>query len=229
VVPPPRLTVPSKKIYSLSFTASSDLSGGEVLQGAVLSGIRYVFTSLAGSAGTFNIPGVSKVCFWLDRVFIACAYRSNAETATIFPPGTEAAFLFRGAKSASWDTTKISPGTHQIVQKVTTGGGITETDTASFTVSNRAKDFLGDLERHGTELMTLSSDPVVFNVYRMNGACGGTWSPTRIASGLPETQPSYTDTTVAAGQTYCYAVTEVDKITAQESLYSPKVTAVIPP
>jgi fibronectin type 3 domain-containing protein len=44
---------------------------------------------------------------------------------------------------------------------------------------------------------------------------------------VPSTTPAYADTSVQSGHTYYYVVTAIDS-TSQESLYSSKVTAIVP-
>jgi hypothetical protein len=74
---------------------------------------------------------------------------------------------------------------------------------------------------------TASTSSIVagYNIYRTiyTGACG---SYSKINSGLNATT-TYTDTSVAGGQTYCYATTAVDS-SGVESGYSNAVEAVIP-
>jgi hypothetical protein len=260
---PPRST--GQKTYELSFSTRSDLSNGEVLQGATLSGIRFIFTSPTGSASTSDIAGVAQVCFWRDEIFVTCGHNSQ--------PMTAGAFYFRLAKGAGekiailagTPTRSAALGTHSITQEVMTPDGAFETDTATFTVRDTGKhdldnlerpgppqimglerpgaklvdvafspsdgktteDFLRDLDSNDPHFMAIITDQMTYSVYRMNGACGSaTWSPTRIASGIAAM--SYNDDSIVGGKTYCYAVTAMDSITALESDYSNKVTAVIP-
>lgn len=415
------LTVASSQTYNLSFSASSARTSGAFLQGASLSGTKYLFTSLANSATTFNISGVAKVCFWLDDVamlgtplcrfsspfdfsvggtvpvfkqvnaatpqtptspvtvnytaaqtagdlnvvivgrnnstsnvtavtdskgntytlinalgisgvrqgiyyaknIVAATAGSNTVTVTFdvappFPdvrileysgidtvapldtnqgasgnssiadsgaavttfandllvgaattagaftasgagfttrilttPDADIAFdknvnavgsynatatqsatalwaiqlaAFKAASSVSgWDTTKVSNATHTLTQQVTTTSGATETDTATFMVSNTVTHSVDLAWVKGT-----ATNAVTYNVYRATGACGGTFgaASTRLASGLAAA--AYTDTTVASGTTYCYAVTQIDSVTALPSPLSSLVPAVIP-
>lgn len=137
---------------------------------------------------------------------------------------TIAAFRVGGGLKAL-DTTKLSNGQHTITQQVTATGGGTEIDKATFTVSNTVANHSFDL----SWVKGTASNPVTYNVYRAAGACTATPSWTRILSGLGT--PAYTDTSVAAaasGTLYCYSVSQVDSLTAQESAKSNLVTATIP-
>lgn len=417
------LTVLSSKTYNISFSASSDRSSGVALQGASLSGTKYIFTSLASSASTFNITGVSTACFYLDDVAMAGApagcrsvspfdfnvggaipkfvqvnsatpqgsasvitatftgaqtagdlnivvigrnnstslvatvtdskgntYNniggpvgtnlrqtiawaknisaatagSNTVTVTLDSPapfpdvrileysgidtvspldtGASAAGSAAGAASSGpalmtnandlifgagstagsfsavgagfanrittqdgdvafdqnvtavgsypttgtvqpyaglsnwvmqaqgfksatsllgWNTASVSNATHTLTQKATTTGGVTEVDTATFMVSNAVAHSVDLAWVKGT-----ATNAVTYSVYRGAGACGGTFSGTRLTSGL--SSAAYTDTTVSSGTTYCYAVQQVDSVTALASPNSNLSTAVIP-
>jgi fibronectin type 3 domain-containing protein len=68
-----------------------------------------------------------------------------------------------------------------------------------------------------------SSSFAGFNIYR-GSLSGGPYSN---ANSALDSTASYTDTSVASGQTYYYVVTEVDS-TGAESAYSDEVSAIIP-
>lgn len=65
------LTVTPATTWNISSTSNSDRSSGAFLQGQSLSGTKYVFSSLATSATSFSLSGITKTCFWLDDVAMA--------------------------------------------------------------------------------------------------------------------------------------------------------------
>jgi len=91
--------------------------------------------------------------------------------------------------------------------------------------TSSAESLTGDGIQHSVSLSwTASTSTVVgYNVYR-GGTSGGPY--TRINSAL-DSNTSYMDSSVQAGQTYYYVTTAVDS-TGAESAYSNQVQGVIP-
>ena len=119
--------------YALSVSTQSNRSGGIALNGATLSGNAYVFTSLASQLTNFNPTGITQVCFWLDNVSMSGA-ATHCESAVPY----DYAGSVSTATANPWNTAAVSNGTHSITQLVTLSAGGSETDTATFTVTNGA-------------------------------------------------------------------------------------------
>lgn len=75
---PATLNVVSGKTYNISFSAGSNRASGAFIQGASLSGNKYIWTSSNSDATNFNPTGISQVAFYLDG-------SPNTTVSTLFP------------------------------------------------------------------------------------------------------------------------------------------------
>jgi hypothetical protein len=111
-------------------------------------------------------------------------------------------------------------GGHTITELITKTDNSTETDSATFTITNTT---------HSVDLAWVAgthTNPVTYTVFRAAGACSGSSAFASIYSGVATT--SKTDSPVTSGASYCYAVKAIDSVTAVPSTFSNSVTAVVP-
>ena len=108
--------------YQVTLSGSADRSAGQDLNGLVVSGDAYVFTSPATSVKT--------VQFWLDDPTMSGPVTRNETTTPYdFIGGSPAA-------ASPYDTHVLADGVHTITQKVTTTANVVVTTTATFKVVN---------------------------------------------------------------------------------------------
>ena len=108
--------------YQVTLSGSADRSAGQNLNGLVVSGDAYIFTSPATSVKT--------VQFWLDDPTMAGPVTRNETTTPYdFIGGSPAA-------ASPYDTHALPDGVHTITQKVTTTSNVVLTTTATFKVVN---------------------------------------------------------------------------------------------
>ena len=189
----------------MTLSQSADRSAGVNLDGLVVSGDAYIFTSPATSVKT--------VQFWLDDTAMAGPVtRNEATTPYDFIGGSPAA-------ATPYDTHVLADGVHTITQKVTTTANVVVITTATFKVVNSQLPPpapTGVTVKAGNGVVDLSWNAKTgttagFNVYRgtsSTSASAGT--PLNGASLLTGT--SFHDTTVNNGTTYYYVVQSVDVI-----------------
>src|SRR3954452_21886046 len=108
--------------YQVTVSGSTDRSAGQSLNGLVVSGDAYIFTSPATSVKT--------VQFWLDDPTMSGPVTRNETTTPYdFIGGSPAA-------ASPYDTHVLADGVHTITQKVTTTANVVVTTTATFKVVN---------------------------------------------------------------------------------------------
>jgi len=120
--------------YALSVSTSSNHSNAVALNGAILSGNAYVFTSNAANLQNFDPSGASKVCYWLDNTFATGTARHCESVAPYDFAGS--VNNTAGSLADPWNTTTVANGTHTITQVVTLSAGGSEVDIATFTIQN---------------------------------------------------------------------------------------------
>ncbi len=120
--------------YALSVSTSSNHSNALALQGAILSGNVYIFTSYASKLQNYDPSGIRKVCYWLDNT----SMKGTATQCDSYKPYDFAGSVNNNSTSLakSWNTTKVANAPHTITQLVTLSTGGSEVDTATFTISN---------------------------------------------------------------------------------------------
>jgi hypothetical protein len=106
----------NENFHDIFVSASSNLSGATVLEGAEVEGDVYVFTG--------PDTGVSKVTFSIDGDVTR----------------TESKAPFELVGGAAYDTSQLSPGEHEITAKFELSDGSTETVSAIFTVPSSSAD-----------------------------------------------------------------------------------------
>ena len=191
--------------YLVTLSQSADRSAGVNLDGVVVSGDAYIFTSPATSVKT--------VQFWLDDTAMAGPVTRNETTAPYdFIGGSPAA-------ATPYDTHVLADGVHTITQKVTTTANVVVTTTATFKVVNSQLPPpapTGVSVKAGNGVVDLSWNAKTgttagFNVYRgtsSNVSLGGT----ALNGASLLTGTSFHDASVTNGTTYYYVVQSVDVI-----------------
>jgi len=120
-------------VYSLSVSSNANRSNAVALQGAILSGSVYVFTSYTVNLQNYNLAGISKVCYWLDNPTMT-GRATHCESAVPYDfTGTAG-----GGTEFPWGTSGVANGSHAITQLVTLSGGGNEVDSATFSVGATA-------------------------------------------------------------------------------------------